>query len=570
MVDQIVIDPVTRIEGHLRIEAQLEGGAVKTAYSSGTMFRGLELILQGRDPREAWIWAQRICGVCTTVHAHASVYAVEAALGVEIPPNARLIRNLIAGAQHIQDHVIHFYHLHALDWVDVAAALKADPAATAKLAQSISPWGLSSESYFAGVKARVEKLVASGQLSLFTNGYWGHPAYQLPPEADLMAVAHYLEALTWQREVIKIHAVLGGKNPHPQTYLVGGMASAVDGNSPNVINWERIDFLAARIKQMRDFVEQVYVPDVKAVAAFYPQWWELGAGHRNYMSYGGLQGGLREDQAAFAFNRGIILDGDLSTVHPVDQTKITEAIAHSYYEYSSGKDSALHPFDGETNPKYSGPTPPFDSLNVDESYSWLKSPRYDNKVMEVGPLARMLVAYGSGNAKVQELVNGALTELKLPASALFSTLGRVAARALETVYLLDWMDTWLEELAGNMERGDLRIHEGSRWDPSTWPAEAEGWGFHEAPRGSLGHWVKIKDQKIENYQAVVPSTWNAGPRDTSGQPGPYEASLEGTPVAIPEQPLELLRTIHSFDPCLACAVHVVDAEGKERVRVEVR
>jgi hydrogenase large subunit len=570
MVDRIVIDPVTRIEGHLRIEAQLEGGAVKTAYSSGTMFRGLELILKGRDPREAWIWAQRICGVCTTVHAHTSVYAVEAALGVEIPPNARLIRNLIAGAQHIQDHVIHFYHLHALDWVDVTGALKADPAATAKLAQSISDWPLSSEDYFAGVKARAEKLVASGQLSLFTNGYWGHPAYQLPPEADLMAVAHYLEALTWQREVIKIHAVLGGKNPHPQTYLVGGMASAVDGNSPNVINWERIDFLGARIKQMRDFVEQVYVPDVKAVASFYPQWWELGAGHKNYMSYGGLQGGLRDDQASFAFNRGIILDGDLSTVHPLDQAKITEAIAHSYYDYTTGKDSALHPFQGETSPKYSGPTPPYDSLNVDQSYSWLKSPRYDGKVMEVGPLARMLVAYGSGNPKVQELVNGALTELKLQPAALFSTLGRVAARALETVYLLDWMDTWLKQLSDNMESGDLRIHDGTKWDPSTWPAEAEGWGFHEAPRGALGHWIKIKDKKIENYQAVVPSTWNAGPRDASGQSGPYEASLEGTPVAIPEQPLELLRTIHSFDPCLACAVHVVDADGKERVRVEVR
>ena len=304
MVDRIVIDPVTRIEGHLRIEAQLEGGVVKAAYSSGTMFRGMELILQGRDPREAWIWAQRICGVCTTVHAHTSVNAVEAALEIEIPPNANLIRNLITGAQYIQDHVIHFYHLHALDWVDVAAALKADPAATSKLAQSISDWPLSSEDYFAGVKARVAKLVASGQLSLFTNGYWGHPAYQLPPEADLMAVAHYLEALTWQREVIKVHAVLGGKNPHLQTYLVGGMAAAVDGNSPNVINWERIDFLAARIKQMRDFVEQVYIPDVKAVASFYPEWWQLGAGHKNYMSYGGLQNGLRDDQSTFTFNRG--------------------------------------------------------------------------------------------------------------------------------------------------------------------------------------------------------------------------------------------------------------------------
>ncbi len=570
MADRIVIDPVTRIEGHLRIEAQVDNGAVTAAYSSGTMFRGMELILQGRDPREAWIWAQRICGVCTTVHAHASVYAVEDALGIEIPPNARLIRNLIAGAQHIQDHVIHFYHLHALDWVDVTGALTADPAATSKLAQSISPWGKSSEQYFAGIKARVQKLVDSGQLSLFASGYWGHPAYRLPPEADLLAVAHYLEALEWQREVIQIHAVLGGKNPHLQTYLVGGMAAAVDPNSPNVVNFERIGFIAERIKQMRDFVEQVYVPDVKAVASFYPEWWSLGAGHMNYLSYGGLQGGDRTEQAKFGFNRGIVMGGDLGTLMPLDQNKITEAIAHSYYEYGEGDSAALHPWSGETNPKYTGPQPPYDSLDVEAKYSWLKSPRYDGQVMEVGPLARMLVGYAAGNARIQEIVNGALTELKLQPAALFSTLGRVAARALETVYLLDMMDGWLDELSHNMDSGDLRIHEGAKWDPSTWPAEAEGWGFHEAPRGALGHWIKIKDKKIENYQAVVPSTWNAGPRDAQGQAGPYEASLEGTPVADPEQPLELLRTIHSFDPCLACAVHVVDATGKERVRVEVR
>ena len=570
MADRIVIDPVTRIEGHLRIEAQVENGAVKTAYSSGTMFRGLELILQGRDPREAWIWAQRICGVCTTVHANTSVTAVEAALGIEIPPNAQLIRNLITGSQYIQDHVIHFYHLHALDWVDVTGALKADPAATAKLAQSLSDWPLSSETYFKGVKARVEKLVASGQLSLFTNGYWGHPAYRLPPEADLMAVAHYLEALTWQREVIKIHAVLGGKNPHLQTYLVGGMAAAVDGNSPNVINWERLTFLQARVQELRAFVEQVYLPDVKAVASFYPEWWTYGAGHRNYLAYGGLQNGARDDDRQFTFPRGIVLDGDLGTLHPLDQTKITEEIAHSYYDYDAGKDAALHPYDGETKPNYTGPPPPYDMLEVEESYSWLKSPRYDGKVMEVGPLARLLVAYAAGNKDVQNLVNGALTELKLQPAALFSTLGRVAARALESAYLLNWMDTWLAGLTANMESGDLRIADTSKWEPSTWPAESEGWGFHEAPRGSLGHWVRIKDGKIANYQAVVPSTWNAGPRDSQGQTGPYEASLEGTPVADPEKPLELLRTIHSFDPCLACAVHVVDASGKERVRVEVR
>ena len=534
------------------------------------MWRGIEKILEGRDPRDAWIFTQRICGVCTTVHAHASVYAVEDALGIEIPPNARLIRNLIAGAQHIQDHVIHFYHLHALDWVDVTGALTADPAKTSELAQSLSDWPLSSADYFAGVQARAQKLVDSGQLSLFASGYWGHPAYALPPEVDLLAVAHYLEALTWQREVIQVHAVLGGKNPHLQTYLVGGMAAAVDGNSPNVINWERLTFLQQRIAQMRDFVTKVYVPDVKAVAGFYPEWWQLGAGHKNYLSYGGLQNGNRTDESTFGFPRGVIVGGDLSKVIPLDQTKITEAIAHSYYDYTEGDGAALHPWSGETNPNYTGPMPPYEELNVDAKYSWLKSPRYDGMPMEVGPLARMLVAYASGNQDVQDLVNGALQELNLPPTALFSTLGRVAARALESVYLLKLMDGWITDLANNMEAGDLRIHDGSKWDPSTWPAEAEGWGFHEAPRGALGHWVKIKDQKIENYQAVVPSTWNAGPRDQQGQSGPYEASLEGTPVADPEQPLELLRTIHSFDPCLACAVHVVDAEGKERVRVEVR
>jgi len=566
----IVIDPVTRIEGHLRIEAKVDGGKVTEAYSSGTMFRGMELILKGKDPREAWLWAQRICGVCTTVHAHASVYAVEDALGIEIPPNARLVRNLIAGAQHIQDHVIHFYHLHALDWVDVAGALNASPSGTAALAQSISPWPKSSESYFSGIKDRVKKLVDSGQLSLFASGYWGHPAYKLPPEANLLAVAHYLEALEWQRDVIRVHAVLGGKNPHPQTYLVGGMASAIDANSPNAINLERIAFMAERIRTMRQFVEQVYVPDVKAVASFYPEWWSLGAGHKNYLSYGALQQGNRTDEGKFTFPRGIILDGDLGTVHEVDQKKITESIARSYYEYAGGDGAPLHPWDGETSPKYTGPTPPYLNLNLDTKYSWLKSPRYDGKPMEVGPLARMLVAYGAGNSRVQELVNGALTELKLEPAALFSTLGRVAARALETVYLLDLMDQWLTELAANMQSGDVRIHDGTKWDPSTWPKEAQGWGFHEAPRGALGHWVKIKDGKIENYQAVVPSTWNAGPRDEQGVTGPYEASLVDTPVADPERPLELLRTIHSFDPCLACAVHVVDATGRERVRVEVR
>ncbi len=567
---RVVVDPVTRIEGHLRIEAQVDNGAVTDAWSSGTMFRGMELIVQGRDPREAWIWTQRICGVCTTVHAIASVQAVEDALAISPPPNARLMRNLISGAQFIQDHVIHFYHLHALDWVDVTGCLTADPQKTADLAQKISPWPLSSRAYFTEVQARVKALVDSGQLSIFTNGYWGNPAYKLPPEADLMAVAHYIEALSWQRDVIRMHAILGGKNPHPQTFLVGGMAAPLDPNSPNVVNPLRMDQMAALVRTMRTFVEQVYVPDVKAIASFYPEWFTYGAGHRNYLAYGGLPNGALNDTSLYTFPRGIILNGDLSTVHPVDQTKITEAIAHSYYTYPGGDQATLNPFDGVTAPKYSGPTPPYDALDTANKYSWLKSPRYDGQVMEVGPLARMLVAYGSGVQKVQDLVNSTLAELNAQPAALFSTLGRVAARALETVYLLDWMDTWLAELGKNMNSGDLRTADTSKWEPSTWPAEAQGWGPHEAPRGALGHWVKIKNQKIENYQAVVPSTWNAGPRDENGQTGPYEASLVGTPVAVLDQPLEILRTIHSFDPCLACAVHVVDATGAEKVRVEVR
>lgn len=565
----VIIDPVTRIEGHLRIEAKVDGGQVAEAWSSGTMFRGMELILRGRDPREAWIWAQRICGVCTTVHALASVRAVEDALGIEIPPNARLVRNLMAGTQQIQDHVVHFYHLHALDWVDVMSALRADPAATARLAVGLSDWPKSSTGYFRQVRERVQRVVDSGQLSLFASGYWGHPAYRLPPEANLLAVAHYLEALDWQRDVIRVHAVLGGKNPHPQTYLVGGMATAIDPNQPEALNLERIAFIAERIQAMRAFVEQVYLPDVKAVAGSYPDWFALGAGHRNYLVYGGLPRGSIGDPGAFDFPRGIVLGGEPATVHPVDQAKITESIARSYYDYSGGDGEVRHPWDGETKPHYTGPTPPYTELHRDAKYSWLKAPRYDGKVMEVGPLARMLVAYASGVPRVRALVDGVLGDLGAGPEALSSTLGRVAARAIETAYLVDLMEGWLDELARNMMSGDLRIHDGSRWDPATWPAEAEGWGPHEAPRGSLGHWIRIEGGRIANYQAVVPSTWNAGPRDAAGQPGPYEAALAGTPVADPERPLEILRTVHSFDPCIACAVHVLDASGRERVRVEV-
>ena len=568
---RIVVDPVTRIEGHLRIEAEVDGGTVTDAWSSGTMFRGIELILRGRDPREAWIWAQRICGVCTTVHALASVRAVENALGIAIPDNARLVRSLIAGSQVVQDHVIHFYHLHALDWVDIANALEADPAATATLAQSISPWEKSSATYFKGIQDRVRGLVDSGQLSLFSSGYWGHPAYRLPPEANLMAVAHYIEALEWQRDIIRIQAVLGGKNPHPQTYLVGGMATSMDPNEPDAtITFERIAFLRELIKTARRFVEQVYLPDVVAVASFYPDWFTIGEGLGNFLAYGDYPAGNVNDAAGFFLPRGVIVDRDLSAVGPVAQENVTEFVTHSWYEYDDGDDAALHPYIGQTNPRYSGPKPPYDFLDTDAKYSWLKAPRYDGRPMEVGPLARMLVAYVSGHERVRALVDDTLGALGAEPEALFSTLGRVAARAIETQVVVEQLDGWLDALSDNLGRGELRIHENARWDPGSWPKEAMGFGSHEAPRGALGHWVQIEDRKIKNYQAVVPTTWNAGPRDASGQRGAYEAALLNTPVANPEQPLELLRTIHSFDPCLACAVHVVDPRGRELLRVKVR
>jgi hydrogenase large subunit len=561
---RIVVDPVSRIEGHLRIEAQVDGGKISDAWSAGTMFRGIEMILQGRDPREAWIWAQRICGVCTMVHALASVRAVENALGIEVPDNARLVRNLIAGSQMVQDHVVHFYHLHALDWVDVAAALKADPAKTSQIAQSISDYEKSSATYFRGVHQRVKGVVDSGQLSLFASGYWGHPAYQLPPEVNLLAVAHYLEALAWQKDFIRLQVVLGGKNPHPQTFLVGGMATAMDPNEPAaVINPERITMLRQLAKEGRKFVEQVYIPDVLAIAPLYKDWFSRGEGVGNFLAYGDYSSGNQDDPSTFLFPRGAVFGRDISKVQPVDPEKITESVAHSWYEYSTGDANGKHPFEGETNPKYSGPKPPYTQLDVDKKYSWLKAPRYDGKPMEVGPLARMVVGYAAGQKEIREAVDGVLKKLNAPATVLFSTLGRIAARALETQIMARHVEAWVEDLAANLAHGKVTIFNPIRWDPSTWPDQTRGYGWHEAPRGALGHWVEIKGRSIRNYQAVVPSTWNAGPRDAQGQRGVYEASLLNTPVADPERPVEILRTIHSFDPCIACAVHVIDANGRE-------
>ncbi|MDP2031492.1 MAG: nickel-dependent hydrogenase large subunit [Thiobacillus sp.] len=582
---RVVVDPITRIEGHLRIEAETDvDGRIISAYSAGTMVRGIEIILRGRDPRDAWAFAQRICGVCTLVHGIASVRSVEDALhraipSYSIPKNAELIRNLMIGAQYVHDHVMHFYHLHALDWVDVVSALKADPKATSTLAQSLSSYPRSSPGYFADVQKKVKTFVEQGQLGIFSNAYWGHPAYKLPPEANLMALAHYLDALAWQRDVVKLHAIFGGKNPHPN-FVVGGVPSAISvhtsggGQDATALNMVGLQIVQNVIKQMRDFVDQVYVPDTLAIAGFYKDWGSRGEGLGNFLSFGDLPSKGFWDTDSYLIPRGVILNRDLTKIHPIDldaDNEIQEFVSHSWYKYSQGDKQGLHPFKGETELNYTGPKPPYEQLNVEQKYSWMKSPRWQGKSMEVGPLARVLMLYASGNEQAKELVGMTLKTLDVPVDALFSTLGRTAARTLESKILADAMQGWYDQLIANIKAGDVRTFNDQYWDPSTWPSHMQGVGLMEAPRGGLSHWIVIDDAKISNYQAVVPSTWNAGPRDMNGQPGAYEAALQDNHVmADPKQPIEILRTIHSFDPCIACAVHVTDPDGEELVQVKIK
>ena len=570
MANRIVIDPVTRIEGHLRLEVEVKDGKVVDAYSSGTMVRGFERILKGRDPRDAWAFTERTCGVCTTVHALASVRSVEDALGITVPANAELIRNLMFCAQYLQDHMVHFYHLHALDWVDVVSALSADPKKTSELAQSISSWPKSSPGYFSDLQKRLKTFVDSGQLGIFANAYWGHSAYKLPAEANLMGVAHYLEALEWQKEIVKVHAIFGGKNPHPN-YLVGGAPCSLNVNEANSINAERLALVGQLFEQARQFVDQVYLPDLMAIAPFYKDWGAIGGGLSNYMAYGDLPVKGYGDVASFKFPRGVILDRNLAEVHEIDgkdPLQVQEYVSHSWYEYGAGDATGLHPWEGETTLKYSGPKPPYEHLDVEKKYSWLKTPRWKGHPMEVGPLSRMLVAYASGRTEVKDLVDATLKALDVPVTALFSTLGRTAARGLETKLVAGWALEFYGQLLANIKAGDTKTANTERWEPATWPAEAKGVGLTEAPRGALAHWIVIKDAKIDNYQLVVPSTWNASPRDAQGQRSAYESALVGTPVANAEQPVEILRTVHSFDPCLACAVHLHDEHGSHVHRVD--
>ena len=566
MAQRIVVDPITRIEGHLRIEAELdEANKIKTAYSSGTMVRGIEIILQGRDPRDAWAFAQRTCGVCTTVHSFASIRSVEDALGIQIPKAANLIRNLMIAQQYVHDHVMHFYHLHALDWVDVVNAVSADPVETSRIQQSISPWANSSPGYFADVQKKVKGIAESGQLSIFANAYWGHPAYKLPPEINLLATAHYLEALDAQRTFTKIHTIFGGKNPHPN-FVVGGVPMPIDLNSDTALNAERLSIIKDSIDRMIQFVNQVYIPDLLAIAPYYLEYAGLGEGVGNFLTWGELPGTDINDTSKFVVPRAVIMNRDLTHIeepNPNDFDMMKEFVAHSWYEQSVGDKEGLHPFKGETKFNFTGPKPPYEQLEVEQKYSWLKSPRWADTPMEVGPLARVLVMYAGGHKQTQDLTNFVLKQLGAPLEAVFSTLGRTAARGIETVVFADEMLKNYNELIDTIKAGDTKTFNGDKWEPTTWPAHAEGFGFMEAPRGALGHWSVIDNGKLSNYQMVVPTTWNASPRDHKEQAGPYEMSLVGTPLAKPEWPLEILRTIHSFDPCMACAIHMVDADGND-------
>lgn len=571
MSKRIVVDPVTRIEGHLRIEAEIENGKITDAYSSGTMVRLLEEILKGRDPRDAWAFVGRVCGVCTSVHSLTSVRAVEDALDIVIPPDAELVRNIMFCAQYMHDHVVHFYHLHAMDWVDVVNALKADPKKTSEIAQSISNWPKSSPGYFSDLQKRIGKFVESGQLGIFSNGYWGHPAYKLPAEINLIGLAHYLEALEWQKEIVKIHAIFGGKNPHPN-YLVGGMACSISKDDISGINAERLALVHQLLKQGKEFIEQVYIPDLMAIAGFYKEWGAIGGGLGNYMVYGDLPTNGYRDVSSYKIPPGVILNKDISKIHEVDLRKddeVQEFINHSWYEYKGGDKVGLHPWKGESKVKYSGPKPPFEFLDTTQKYSYLKTPRWKGNAMEVGPLARLLVAYGRGNKEVKEIVDKALTDLQVPVTALFSTLGRTAARGLESILAARWGLEFYDSLIANIKNGDTRMANTDKFEPDTWPAKAVGVGHSEAPRGALAHWINIEDRKIANYQLVVPTTWNASPRDGNGKQSAYEAALMDTPVADEKQPLEIIRTIHSFDPCLACAVHLYDEQGKHISRIAV-
>ena len=621
----VVVDPITRIEGHLRVEIQVDEatGKVTDAISSGTAWRGLELVMNDRDPRDAWAYIQRICGVCTSSHALGCLRAVEDAFGITIPKNAHYIRNIIAACLGHQDHIIHFYHLHALDWVSPLEALKADPAATAALQNTVlatyrlpfrGPQGLDTEAYphdfpvsnadyYAAIQAKVQKIVESGQLGIFSAQWWDHPDYQmLPPEVHLMAISHYLEMLDKQRDLVVPHVVFGGKNPHPH-YCLGGMPCSIsmeDGNAP--INAARLAIVDRSIQSARHMMNDYYLPDVLAIGHLYVQ--------KGYVSGGGLAkervlgfGMFPEEPFSGATNgdffskllvrcNGVVENFaggvmqakvyDFKMEDVSDPEVISESVEHGWYEYSGGDSKGLHPWEGETKPHYTEPKEgtktEWKALNEQGKYSWLKTPKWRGKLCEVGPLARYIVLYTKAKQGllgeltwaekiIVDQIDAVTNVLGVPVEAwLPSTVGRTAARALEAQLQAELGKYFFDKLVANIKSGDTRVVNNDKWDPSTWPKEAKGVGLYEAPRGALSHWVVIKDGKIANYQAVVPTTWNACPRDDKAGQGAYEKSMMDTPVKIADKPLEIVKAIRSFDPCMACSTHLFNAKG-EKIRV---
>ena len=562
MAKRITIDPITRIEGHLRIDAEVENNSVSNAWASCTMWRGIEKILRGRDPRDAWLFTQRFCGVCTTVHAMASVRAVEDALKLEIPPNAQYIRNLILIAHALHDHIVHFYQLSALDWVDILQIPKADPGKAASLGESLSPWTRNSRNELKAAQDKVNAVAASGQLGIFTNGYWGHPAMRLSPEVNLLAFTHYIQALEYQRKALQVVGMLGSKTPHIQNLTVGGVANAIDLDSANALGMDRLQAIKTLLDEVAIFVNQVYFVDVCAVAAMYPEWFRVGRGVQNYLAVPDLP--LDSKGSAYDLPGGYVLRGQAQPLKTasdaVFRESVSEDVAHAYYQ----GEKALHPWVGETEPEFTG-------WNGDNKYSWVKAPRFQGAPMQVGPLAQVLVGYTQGHPMTKKYAElainkvGSIGRIQVTPDMLHSTLGRHAARAIRAAMLAELAQKHWQLLVDNIAKGDLTVQNA----PVLPNHEVQGVGTHEAPRGTLSHWVVIKDQKIKNYQAVVPSTWNASPRDRSGARGPYEASLVGTPLARPEEPLEVLRTVHSFDPCMACACHTYDPSGRKIATAKV-
>ena len=558
---RVIVDPITRIEGHLRIEVEVdENNVIKNAFSSSTLWRGLETIVKNRDPRDAGFLMQRICGVCTYSHYRAGIEAVEDALDIVPPLNAKLTRSLMNQALFMHDHVVHFYHLHGLDWVDITAALEADPAKASKEAFKYAKYPIATgENDLLKVKDRVKEFVKKGQLGPFANAYWGHETFRLTPEQNLIALSHYLKALEVQRTAAQLMAMFGGKQPHPQSLTVGGVTCIMDLLDPS-----RMGEFLTKYKEVANFIEHAYYADIVMAGQAYAKEPSVTsqAGTMNFMSHKEMQ----LNRSEYLFDTGIIMNGDLSKVHPINEDLITEEATHSWYK----DNEPLHPYDGKTNPDYTGfkdrmtvgpDGKEIASKSIDDKgkYSWIKSPRYDGHAMEVGPLSAVLVSYASGNKKIVKIVDEFLKQTGLPTAALFTTLGRTAARALQTKAIIDNGLETFNTLIENL-KVDQETYTTYKIDKDK---EYKGRFIGDVPRGMLSHWIRIKNGVVENYQAVVPSTWNAGPEDSTGLKGPYESNLVGMKVKDLSQPLEIIRVIHSFDPCIACAVHVMDVKGND-------